>query len=105
MSGSGSGFAALKKELKLLPSRLEATSMGDFYRSIQSFRDAFSLVDSGQLKDGEEKRLYTAAERISRWLDVYYQAWDLIQVELAASAKRGLNIFLIFLDYSNMLLR
>ena len=64
MSGSGSGVSALKKELKVLPSRLEATSMRDYYRSIQGFKDALSLVDEGSLKDDKEKGLYAAARRL-----------------------------------------
>ena len=91
MSGSGSGVSALKKELKVLPSRLEATSMRDYYRSIQGFKDALSLVDEGSLKDDKEKGLYAAARRLSTWLDVYYTAWDLSSdsaIKLSSSRDR-----------------
>ena len=72
MSGSGSGIETLKKELKLLPSRLEATSLRDYYSSIQGFRDALSLIDKDSLQEGEEKDFYAATKRLSAWLDVYY---------------------------------
>ena len=76
MSGSGSGVAALKRELKLLPSRLEGTSMRDYYRSIQGFRDALSMVDYGKIQDDKGRGLYAAAQRLSGWLDLYYEIWD-----------------------------
>ena len=91
MSGSGSGVSALKKELKVLSSRLEATSMREYYRSIQGFKDALSLVDEGSLKDDKEKGLYAAARRLSTWLDVYYIVWDLSSdsaIKLSSSRDR-----------------
>ena len=72
ISGSVSGVETLKKELKLLPSRLEATSLRDYHSSMQGFRDALSLINGDSLQEGEEKDLYATRHVISEWLDVYY---------------------------------
>ena len=33
-------------------------------------------MDPSKLKDDKEKGLFAAAQRLSTWLDVYYEAWD-----------------------------
>ena len=96
MSGSGSGIETLKKELKLLPSRLEANSLRDYYSSIQGFRDAVSLIDEDSLQEGEEKDFYAATKGLSAWLDVYYQAWNLSMKSAKVTLPREISRDLLY---------
>lgn len=81
MSGGGSspsGSSAvnsLKSSMRLLPGRLENTSLRDFNSNTQIFRDSLASIEPSSLKSEYDKELFREAGAIARMVDALQQYW------------------------------
>jgi len=71
-----SAIDRLRSSLKVLPSRLENTSLRDFYSNTREFLDSLALVDESSLKKDSNRELYSGAQRIRKMLDALQNAWS-----------------------------
>jgi len=73
-SSEPSAIDRLRSSLKVLPSRLQNTSLRDFYSNTREFLDSLAMVDESSLKKDSDKELYSGAQRIRRMLDALQNA-------------------------------
>lgn len=71
-----SAIDRLRASLKVLPSRVENTSLRDFNANTQDFTDSLALVEASSLKKGEDLELYNGALRIQKMLNALQSAWS-----------------------------
>lgn len=82
LSGNAAGdprpneLEQLRKALRLLPSRLENTSLRDFTSNTQIFYDALSGITQESLKSDYEKEFYREAVAIRGMTDALQSAWS-----------------------------
>lgn len=75
-SAQPSAIDRLRSSLKVLPSRIENTSLRDFYSNTREFFDSLAMVDESSLKKDSDRELYSGAQKIRRMLDALQSAWS-----------------------------
>ena len=71
-----SAIDRLRSSLKVLPSRLENTSLTVFYSNTREFLDSLAMVDESSIKKESNRELYSGAQRIRKMLDALQNAWS-----------------------------
>ena len=71
-----SAIDRLRASLKVLPSRVENTSLQNFTTNTQDFTDSLALVEASSLKKEADLELYNGALRIQKMLDALQAAWS-----------------------------
>lgn len=66
----------LRASLKVLPSRVENTSLQNFTINTQDFTDSLALVNATSLKKEADLELHNGALRIQKMLEALQRAWS-----------------------------